>query len=117
MQRVSRAACSTKGKLAAVAVVSKGIRQRASVRLRLSSQLCARGLWARGGKTVPGALIELLHVLGHAGLIAFDGEEEIGAFILHYDPGRGGLSMQRVGADQRAFDLGPAEQLLGGGDF
>src|ERR1039458_3145858 len=85
MQRVSRAACSTKGKLAAVAVVSKGIRQRASVRLRLSSQVCATGLWARGGKTVPGALIELLHVLGDAGLIAFDGEEVIGAFVLHYD--------------------------------
>jgi hypothetical protein len=38
-QRVSRAACSTKGKAVAWAVVSKGIRQRASVRLRLRSQV------------------------------------------------------------------------------
>ena len=48
---------------------------------------------------MPGALIALLHVLGDAGLIAFDGEEEIGALVLHYDPGRGGLSMQGVGGD------------------
>ena len=81
-QRVSLAACSTKGKLAAVAVRSKGIRQRASVRLRLSSQVWAIGLLARGGKTVRGALIELLHVLGDPGLIAFDGEAEIGASVL-----------------------------------
>src|ERR1035441_7369041 len=67
-----------KGKvLAAVAVVSKGIRQHASVRLRLSSQVCTIGLWAKGGKTVRGAFIDLLHVLGDAGLIAFDGKEEI----------------------------------------
>ena len=46
---------------------------------------------------MPGALIELLHVLGDAGLIAFDGEEVIGALVLHHDPSRGSLSMQGVG--------------------
>ena len=90
---------------------------RASVRLRLSSQVCAIGLLARGGKTVRSALIALLHVLGAAGLIAFDGEEEIGAWVLPHDPGCGALSRRGVGGDQRACDLRPAEPLLGGGDF
>lgn len=99
MQRVNRAACSTKGKPTVVAVVSKAIRQRASVRLRLSSQVCARDVWARGGKCARQALRELLHVVSDARLIAFDGEKEIGPSVLHDDTGRLGLGVQSVGRD------------------
>jgi len=93
IQRVKRAACSTKGKPVAVAAVSKAMRQRASVRLRLSSQVWAMDVLARGGKSARQALVELLHVARHARLIAFDGEEEIGPFVLHNDTGRFGLSV------------------------
>src|SRR6266581_6897998 len=114
MQRVSLAACSTKGKLAVVAVVSKAIRQRASRRLRFNSQVCAMDVLAGGGKSACQASVELLHVFGDTGLVAFDGKEEIGPLVLHDNPGRLGLSIEGVGGDQRALNLGPAEQSLYG---
>jgi hypothetical protein len=98
-------------------MVSKAIRQRASVRRRLRSQVCAIDLWARGGKGAPQVLREVLHSVGEARLIAFDGEQEIAPLLLHHDPGRLGLGVQGVGRDQRALQLGSAEQLLRGGDF
>jgi len=72
-------------------MVSKAIRQRASVRRRLRSQVCAIDLWARGGKGAPQVLREVLHSVGEARLIAFDGEQEIAPLLLHHDPGRLGL--------------------------
>src|SRR5512141_243713 len=117
MQRVKRAACSTKGKPTVAAVVSKAMTQRASVRLRFSSQVWAMDLWARGGKRARQALVELLHAVGNTRLIAFGGEEEISPLFLHDDAGRLGLGVQSVGGDQRAFNIEPTEQGLSGRDF
>jgi len=99
-QRVSRAACSANGKAIRVAAVSKAIRQRASVRLRLSSQVWSRDVCSRGGKCACQMGIELLRVGGDAGLIAFDGEQIITAFFLYHNARGLGLGVERVGGDQ-----------------
>jgi hypothetical protein len=100
-----------------VALVSKAMRQRASVRPRLSSQRWSRDVWLRGGKCARQALGELLQILGHAGLIALDGQEEVAAPLLHDNASGLGLRVQGIGSDQRAFQLGAAQQVLRGRDF
>ena len=54
---------------------------------------------SRGGKCARQVLIELLHVVGDTGLVAFDSEQIITALFLHYDARRLGLSVERVGRD------------------
>lgn len=51
------------------------------------------------------------------GLIGFDGQEVIGLFFFHDMVGGGGLSMERIGADQGAPQVEIPEQVLEGGDF
>src|SRR6266850_4621589 len=85
VQRVRRAACWTKGKLSPLAEASKVMRQRASVRLRLSSQVWASRGGSRGGKRARSALVESLEFTGHTGLVAFDGQEVVSPLVLHHD--------------------------------
>ncbi len=62
-------------------------------------------------------LVERLHVLGDARLVAFDRQEVIGAPFLHDDAPGLGLGVQGVAGDQLAFQREPPQQLLRGGDF
>src|ERR1022692_2944659 len=93
------------------------MRQRASVRLRLRSQVWAASVLTLGGKSVRQTLVELSHVFRDALLIAFDREEVIGTSFLHDNPRRFRLRIQGVGGDQGTLELDPAEQFLDGGNL
>ena len=62
-------------------------------------------------------LVECSHGVGHALLIAFDGEEVVGPAFLNDDPRRFGLGVQSVGGDEGTLDGGAAQEFLGGRDF
>jgi hypothetical protein len=99
------------------AVVSQTWRQRASVRSRLRSHVCTGATAAPGGKTARQTLVKLLHVFLDAFLVALDGQQVVATSFLHNDSCRFGLGVEGVGRHQRAFNFGPAEQGLHGGDF
>src|SRR5208283_4935718 len=46
------------------------------------------------------------------GLISFDHPEKVGLFLLHQMLGRGGLSVEGIGADQGAAQVQVLEQVL-----
>jgi len=49
------------------------------------------------------------------GLIGFDDQKVIGLFVFHDMVGGGGLSIERIGADQGAAQVQVAEQVFEGG--
>ena len=51
------------------------------------------------------------------GLIGFDHQKKVGLFFFHQMVGRGGLSVESIGADQGAAQVQVPEQVLEGGDF
>lgn len=50
-------------------------------------------------------------------MIGFDDQKVIGLFVFHDMVGGGGLSIERIGADQGAAQVQVAEQVFEGGDF
>jgi hypothetical protein len=61
--------------------------------------------------------MKLSHGVGHALLVAFDGEEVVGPTFLDDDARRFRLGMHRIGGDPGPFEGGAAQKFLGGGDF
>src|ERR1051326_9186630 len=117
MRRTSCAACWAKGNWTPLALTSKAVRERSSVRPRFFSTVSVLETLFSGGKNARESAMKLAHIFFHSGLVAFDREEIVASFVLHDDARGFRLGVEGVGGDQRAVQLHLLEDPLHGGDF
>src|SRR6266702_8930770 len=131
--RRSRAAWAASGKLACSGVMGALCNVRVSFRLLLRSRLPARvSLWARTSRAVVALAVgaggsgkkgdrrlrhEAFDVVADRRLVAFDGEDVVGAVFEHQRAGRFVLGVEGIEADDAPVEIELGEELARHGDF